>query len=150
MTRNVKIGIVTAVVLAIYAVAVWFLGAVLGQGATDRWVVRGSLWVLGLIAGGTAAGYLMKRSGARPKAPPDDAAEIDAAFATLKSKLAASALGSRSKLGRLPLVLLLGPGGGAKTTTIIKSGLDPELLAGEVFRGGDTVFPTRTLNAWIS
>jgi type VI secretion system protein ImpL len=149
MTRNVKIGVVTGLLLAIYAVAVWFLGSVLGHGTTDRWVVRASLWVLGLIGGGTIAGYLMKRSG-RPKPPPDDAAEIDAAFLALKSKLAASALGNSSKLGRLPLVLVLGPGGAAKTTTIIKSGLDPELLAGEVFRGGDTVFPTRTLNAWIS
>jgi type VI secretion system protein ImpL len=150
MTRNVKIGLVTGILLALYAVGVWFLGSVLGQGATDRWVVRASLWVLGLIGAGTTAGYLMKRSGARPKPPPDDAAEIDAAFVSLKSKLAASALGSSSRLGRLPLVLVLGPGGAAKTTTIIKSGLDPELLAGEVFRGGDTVFPTRTLNAWIS
>ena len=49
----------------------------------------------------------------------------------------------------MPLVLLLGLEGSAKTTTVIKSGLDPELLAGEVFRG-DAVTPTRSLNAWIS
>jgi type VI secretion system protein ImpL len=150
MSRNLKIGIVTAIGLAIWGVVVWFLGAALGHGATDRWLIRGSLWVLGLIAGGTTAGYLRKRSGQRPQAGADEAAEIDAAFATLKSKLAASALGGSSKLGRLPLVLVVGPGGAAKTTTIIKSGLDPELLAGEVFRGSDTVFPTRTVNAWIS
>lgn len=149
MTRKLKVGLVTAVVLALYAVAVWFLGSVLGHGSGDRWVLRGSLWVLGLIAGGTTAAYLLKRPAGRSKVGGDEAAEIDAAFASLRSKLSASGLGGRSRLGRLPLVLLLGPEGSAKTTTVIKSGLDPELLAGEVFRG-DTVTPTRSLNAWIS
>jgi type VI secretion system protein ImpL len=149
VTRKVKVGLVTGVVLALYAIAIWFLGSALGHTPTDRWVLRGSLWVLGLIAGGVTAVYLLKRPAAHPKPGVDEAAEIDAAFAALKSKLSASALGGRSKLGRLPLVLLLGPEGSAKTTTVIKSGLDPELLAGEVFRG-DAVTPTRSLNAWIS
>ena len=149
MSRKLKVGLVTAVVLALYSTAVWFLASVLGHGAGDRWVLRGSLWVLGLIAGGAVAAYVLKRPAARPGTVADEATEIDAVFAALRSKLSASALGGRSRLGRLPLVLLLGPEGSAKTTMVIKSGLDPEFLAGEVFRG-DAVMPTRSVNAWIS
>ena len=47
------------------------------------------------------------------------------------------------------MVLLLGPEGSTKTTAVVRSGLDPELLAGEVFRG-DTVAPTRAVNLWYS
>ena len=148
MTRKLKVGLITGVVLTLYAVAIWFLGSALGHTASDRWILRGSLWVLGLITGGTIAVWLLKRS-APAKTGVDDSAEIDAAFGSLRAKLSASALGGRSKLGRLPLVLLVGPEGSAKTTTVIKSGLDAELLAGEVFRG-DAVTPTRGLNAWIS
>ncbi len=149
MSRKAKIFLITALILAIYAVTIWFLGSVLGHGRADRWVLRGSLWMLGLVGAGTIAAYLLKRPAAPPRAGADEVAEIDAAFASLRGRLAASALGARSKLGRLPLVLFLGPEGSAKTTTVIKSGLDPELLAGEVFRG-DAVTPTRSLNAWIS
>ena len=149
MTRKVKVCLVTGVVLALYAIVVWFLGSALGHTANDRWILRGSLWVLGLIAGTTTAVLLLKRPAPAPKAGADEAAEIDAAFTSLRSKLSASALGGRAKIGRMPLVLLLGHEGSAKTTTVIKSGLDPELLAGEVFRG-DAVTPTRSLNAWIS
>ncbi len=149
MTRKLKVGLVTTGVLSLYALGVWFLGSVLGHATSDRWILRGSLWMLGLVAGASTAVYLLKRPAARPKAGGDEAAEIDAAFSALRSKLSASALGGRSRLGRLPLVLLLGTEGSAKTTTVIKSGLDPELLAGEVFRG-DAVTPTRSLNAWIS
>jgi type VI secretion system protein ImpL len=149
VSRKARIWLITGLALVIYAVVIWFLASVLGHGTADRWVLRGSLWGLGLIGAGAIAGYLLKRPAARPKAGGDDAAEIDAAFAALRSKLSASGLGGRSKLGRLPLVLLLGPEGSAKTTTIVKSGLDPDLLAGEVYRG-DAVTPTRGLNAWFS
>ncbi|HEY8258938.1 MAG TPA: ImcF-related family protein [Gemmatimonadales bacterium] len=149
MSRKLKIGLVTGSLFSLYAVAIWFLSSVLGHGTGDRWVLRGSLWLLGLIAGGATAAYFAKRPAAAPKATGDETAEIDAAFVALRSKLAASSLGRRSKVGRLPVVLLVGPEGSAKTTSIMKSGLDPELLAGEVFRG-DAIIPTRGVNAWIS
>jgi type VI secretion system protein ImpL len=51
--------------------------------------------------------------------------------------------------GSPPLVLVLGPRGSAKTTSVVRSGLEPELLAGEVERG-ETVIPTDGLNVWFS
>lgn len=149
MSRKLKVFLFTAVLLAIYAVAIWFLGSVLGHGPADRWVLRGGLWLLGLVAGGSIAAFLLKRPAGRPKPGGDELADVDAAFASLRSRLSSSAMGGRPRVGRLPVVLLLGPGGSAKTTTLVKSGLDPELLAGEVFRG-DAVTSTKYVNAWIS
>jgi type VI secretion system protein ImpL len=50
-------------------------------------------------------------------------------------------------LAALPAVIIAGPEGSAKTTAIVRSGMNPELLAGEVYRG-ETVAPTRSVNVW--
>ena len=39
--------------------------------------------------------------------------------------------------------------GSTKTTTVVRSGLEPELLGGEVMRG-ETVAPTKTANVWFA
>ena len=57
--------------------------------------------------------------------------------------------GATPKLGALPVLLVLGPEGSTKTTTIVRSGLEPELLAGDVFRG-ETVAPTAGVNVWFA
>ena len=49
--------------------------------------------------------------------------------------------------GALPVLLVVGPEASTKTTTVVRSGLDPELLAGDVFRG-ETVAPTTGVNLW--
>jgi type VI secretion system protein ImpL len=49
----------------------------------------------------------------------------------------------------VPVLLVVGPTGATKTTTIVRSGLEPELLAGDVFRG-ETVSPTATANLWYT
>ena len=54
---------------------------------------------------------------------------------------------SSASFGALPVLLVVGPTGATKTTTIVRSGLDPELLAGDVFRG-ETVAPTQAVNLW--
>ena len=47
------------------------------------------------------------------------------------------------------LYLLMGESGGTKTSVMIHSGLDPELLAGQVYQNADVV-PTRAANLWFS
>jgi type VI secretion system protein ImpL len=78
--------------------------------------------------------------------PPD---EIDTLTAGAEKRLSTSSMSETYKLGKLPIALVLGPTGGCKTTVITRSGLEPELLAGEVYKG-DVVVPTRDINVWFA
>ncbi len=64
-------------------------------------------------------------------------------------KLAAAQQVGPKSLDRMPLIYLLGDAGSAKTTSVVQSGLEPELLAGQVYRSGD-VMPTPLVNLWYT
>ncbi len=49
----------------------------------------------------------------------------------------------------LPAFLIVGPPGSGKTSVMLHSGLEPELLAGQVYQGA-RVAPTATLNIWLA
>ena len=108
---------------------------------------RGMLWV-GLIALGIGAAVLVHRHFApripRKRGPTD----VDLLLQSAGKRLAASRIAG-GKIRNLPVVLLLGPHGSAKTTTIAESGFEPELLAGETSRG-DMVAPTGAVNVWYA
>jgi type VI secretion system protein ImpL len=52
-------------------------------------------------------------------------------------------------LAALPLIYIIGDENSAKTQTVLQSGLDPELLAGNVFQDGYIV-PTQLANLWLA
>ena len=60
----------------------------------------------------------------------------------------ANRAGAKS-LASLPLIYVIGDENSAKTQTVLQSGLDPELIAGNVFRDGVTV-PTQLANLWLA
>jgi len=66
---------------------------------------------------------------------------------------AASARLAQSKAGagvaNLPMIFVIGDKGTAKTSTILNSGLDPELLAGQVYQD-NAVTPTRSANIFFA
>ncbi|HEX6632132.1 MAG TPA: type VI secretion protein IcmF/TssM N-terminal domain-containing protein, partial [Gemmatimonadaceae bacterium] len=152
MSRVTKIWLFAALLFVVYAVLVWFLAPLTGLAGRDAWLLRGGLWLLGLVAAVAVAWYLHRKARAEagePVVPLDaDNDEIDAAVATAQERLAAARAGG-GRLGALPAVLVLGPAGSAKTTMIVRSGLEPELLAGEVFRG-EQIAPTRLVNLWYA
>jgi type VI secretion system protein ImpL len=75
-------------------------------------------------------------------------AELDLMLNDANRKLRTSQQGAKT-LEALPLVYLLGDSGTAKTTTVLRSGLDPELLAGTASHEGDQV-QTEVLNLWFT
>jgi type VI secretion system protein ImpL len=124
-----------------------FVPGMLGLSTRVLWVMRATLWLLGL----GAAILLLLILRARAKAMPEPAAsddEVDGAVRAARTRLAASG-GAKANLGKRPLIVVLGPAGSAKTTSVVRSGLDPELLAGEVHRA-DTVVPTSGVNLWLA
>ena len=74
--------------------------------------------------------------------------DLDLLLNDANRKLRASQQGAKT-LDLLPLVYILGEQGTAKTTHVLRSGLDPELLAGTLPREGETA-PTPVLNAWFT
>jgi type VI secretion system protein ImpL len=135
----------TAIVFMILA---WVLPNVLGLEGTQLWILRGALAFLGLSAGALVYRMLAlreRRSGTAPRDP--EAERLDQLLKEARSRLASAGTAGTSRLSRLPVLLVLGPPDSTKTTTVLESGMNPELLAGEVHRG-DAVVPTEAVNLW--
>ncbi|HSG82713.1 MAG TPA: ImcF-related family protein [Gemmatimonadota bacterium] len=111
------------------------------------WAFRMVLWLLGFVAFGLIYWFAKRRSEVRATEDRDD--ELEATLATAKAKLAASPATAKTSLNKLPLVIVLGPEGSTKTSVVVNSGLNPDLLAGAVFHG-DRVAPTGCVNFWYS
>src|SRR5919109_1030358 len=151
MTRKTKIWLIALALLSIYLIAAWFAGMPLGLRGRDLWILRGALWLAGLVVAGVSIWLLTRQTAAAADrgAAASRVEGIEATLPAAQRQLASARLTAGSAIGKFPLVLLVGPEGSAKTTMVVRSGLEPELLAGEVFRG-EAVAPTRAVNVWYS
>ena len=145
---------VTVVILVIYLVLVYVLGRFLPLHGSDVWVLRGVLALLGLIGAAVAFWYQYKTKKAKEAAGEDESQpsstdDLDGLVREAIRRLKQSTLGRGSNLASLPLVYVLGDSGSTKTTVLIHSALEPELLAGQVYRDND-VLPTSSANLWYT
>jgi type VI secretion system protein ImpL len=67
----------------------------------------------------------------------------------LAGSMPANARGEAPSVATLPLYIVVGAEGAGKTSAILDSGLEPQLLAGEASREGTTI-PTRLCNFWFA
>jgi type VI secretion system protein ImpL len=74
---------------------------------------------------------------------------VDAAFREADARLQSPALHADAKVSNLSCLLIIGDERSAKTSIAIHSGLEPELVAGQVFRDRD-IIPTRGVNIWYA
>jgi type VI secretion system protein ImpL len=85
-------------------------------------------------------------------APMDDAApggdEISLLIREAEQRLAGAKI-EGARVSTLPVYLLLGDSNSAKTCIVTNSGMEPELLAGQVYQAGN-ITSTRTANIWFS
>ena len=144
---------VTGAVLLVYLLLVWFFAGWLNPPGSGVWVLRIGLWLIGLLGAGFTVWWLRRRSG---DSSPDAAAvpsaggtEVDILVRDAIRKLKSSPMGRGASLANLPLIFLIGDSSSAKTTTVIHSALDPELLAGQVYQD-NAVLPTRVANFWYT
>lgn len=75
--------------------------------------------------------------------------DVDILIRDASTKVAAARLAAGAKLSSLPVVFLLGETGAGKTSVMDQSGLDAELLAGQVYQESSIV-PTRVANLWFA
>jgi type VI secretion system protein ImpL len=75
--------------------------------------------------------------------------EIALLIREAETRLAGAKLEQGARVSTLPAYILLGDSGAAKTSVMLHSGLEPELLAGQVYQNNN-VASTRVANLWIS
>ena len=148
-----KLYLGTGAALLGYLVLAWLAGSALHLDTSRFYLLFAILAVLGM---GGAVVFVWFWSKLRPKSGgagagvpsgPDD--EIDSLVRDAEGRLAASNLAQGAKLSNLPVVFVIGEPGSTKTSTLLNSGLDPELLAGNVYQD-NAVAPTRVANIWFA
>jgi type VI secretion system protein ImpL len=144
MTGKAKRRAWSAGTVGLFAVAGWLAGDLLGLPGAQRWILRGIMLLVGLVAGFIVL-RLLSEGASADEDQEAGGKEVDRLFSEARRRLA----DSRIKIGKQPLVLLLGPEGSTKTTLVEQCGLDPELLAGGVYRD-EAVVPTENANVWFS
>lgn len=143
-----KILLIAACIFLVFLILAWLAGPLMRVHGGSLWILRGGLWLLGLIAAGLVVFFLWPRRTA-DAGPVEGVEDVDALMAAARAQLARSRVGDRGRFGKLPLLLFMGPSGGAKTTLVTRTGLESELLAGEAYRG-EQVVPTDPGNVWYA
>lgn len=130
-------------VLVVFVLLAWLLGAVITLSDGERVTLRVGLVALGLIGAVALLWYL------RPQEEEVQEAQADAKSADVVSVVnAARARLPRGAFDSRALVLVLGTQGSCKSTLVMKSGTDPELLAGDAV-AGDVPGKTMLANFWL-
>jgi type VI secretion system protein ImpL len=139
-------------IFPLFVLLAWWVASLLGLQGTELWVVRIAISALGAIASLLVYLLLARRQRAAAAAaggtPSRD--DIDLAVAAAEKRLASAGAAGKKSLRQMPVLLVLGPAGSAKTTVLHHSGLEPEHLAGEIDKQGEVFAPTEGANLWIS
>jgi type VI secretion system protein ImpL len=148
--------LISVVVMLVFLVVSWIVTGLLHLSGQAETVVR--MVLTGLIFGAFGALYYFRSR--RQKQPPTDAErtqqnvasserEIGFFIRDAETRLAASSLGKEAKLSQMPVFFVVGDTASAKTSVFVHSGLEPDLLAGQVYQ--DTaIVSTRPLNIWLA
>ncbi len=109
------------------------------------------LILLGVAAAAVAIWYMRKMVPAEKldAASGADQATLDSMVRDADAKLKSANRPGVKNLASLPLVYVIGDENSAKTQTILQSGLEPELLAGQVYRD-QAIMPTPMVNIWLA
>jgi type VI secretion system protein ImpL len=143
--------LLSALVLIIGLFLAWFTGAILHLEGTSLLLSR-ILFILIGVGGAIAILWLHLRSRRTAAATPSGPAntnDLDSLLRDASARLASAQRTGPKAFDSLPLLYILGDDNSGKTTTILKSSLDPELLAGQVYRDQQIV-PTTVVNLFYS
>jgi len=130
----------------------WLAGNLVAGSGSDRVVLRLGLSLIVLAGAGVVGWFLLqkKKAAATPSSPkPVSGGQLDLILREAEAKLASAQLGPGTRINNLPVYLVIGPEGSAKTTAVVQSGVEPELLAGEVYGDGGIV-ATPFSNLWFA
>lgn len=144
-----------APVLLSYLLLTFFTGNFLGLQGAKLWILRIALWLIGVAASAIVVWFFWdkkkkeKRAAAASEEAPSGGDEIAVLIRDAERKLSAAQLAKGARIGNLPAILILGEASSTKTSTMMHSGLEPELLAGQIYRDGN-ITSTQSANLWYS
>lgn len=148
------IGLVFAAMIA------WFGALWLNLQGANLWVFRLCIFLLLALAVGAIVWWLRNRQKTKPaggtssgadSAPGAGVAEdILLILREAEARVASSTqLPRGTRLSSLPVIFLVGDSAAGKTCVATQSGLEPELLSGQVYQEGN-IAPTRLANLWFA
>jgi len=142
--------LISALILIVAILLAWAAGPLMGLTGSALVILR----ILLILIGASVAGVILflyfrerKRESAAAGLP--GSSDLDTLLREAEKQLATAQRTGPKTLDSLPLLYLLGETNSAKTTVVLKSGLDPELIAGQVYRNQD-VMPTPVANLWYT
>lgn len=88
--------------------------------------------------------------GQAPAAGSGESPEVEQLVKEAEAKLSSAKIGPGGGLGALPVLFVTGDTGATKTTVLMHSGMEPELLSGHVYSQDNSIVPTRAANFWFA
>src|SRR6266849_2761252 len=148
------IGLVFAAMIA------WFGALWLNLQGTNLWVFRLCMFLVLALAVGAIVWWLHNRQKAKPAGEMSSSAEgtpsagvtedILLILREAEARVASSTqLPRGTRLSSLPVIFLVGDSAAGKTCVATQSGLEPELLSGQVYQEGN-IASTRLANLWFA
>ncbi|MDE3164176.1 MAG: hypothetical protein KGN36_00065 [Acidobacteriota bacterium] len=118
-------------------------------------VLQGVVLLLG-VAFGAFVGWLINKKLATVDGKKEGGAaegaeltDLDDLMYEAEARLSEAELEKDAKLGTLPAILVIGETGSAKTHTMVNSGVEPELLTGQLYEANN-ILPTPAANVWFA
>ncbi|HEY3928419.1 MAG TPA: ImcF-related family protein [Candidatus Koribacter sp.] len=134
----------TLLALCAFLVLAWFVGSWLHLAGASLWILRGGLAFIGIVAAASILFFVLRGQG-KSAGPSASDSDIDVLVANAVKRLENSPLPQKHSLDALTTVFLLGDSGSTKTSVVMNAGLEPELLAGQIYQD-TTVVPTQIAN----
>jgi type VI secretion system protein ImpL len=142
--------LIAAFVLIVCILLAWLAGPVFGLIGASLLIARLAFLALGVVVAAVILIlYFRQRRRERATAGLPGSSDLDTMLRDAEKRLATAQRSGPKSLDALPLLYVLGEANSAKTTTVLKSGLDPELIAGQIYRDQD-VIPTPVANLWYT
>src|SRR4051812_27774910 len=124
MKRSTKIWLIAIAVVLVYLVIAIGVSVGLKLHGLAMWGLIVALTLAGVVSAWLVVRFMKSQDAPEPTGPP--AGSPEAILAAARAQLAVAQKISNPKYGSLPVLLVVGPEGSTKTTTVIRSGLDPE------------------------
>ena len=148
--------IIAAVSMMIFIGISWLVTSLFHLSATVDMLVR--MLAMGLVFAVFGLVYTWRQRRQTRKeqaaAPGQTAAatadkDVEAYIRDAQTRLAQSELGKEAKLVQLPVFFLVGETAAAKTSIFVHSGVEPELLSGQVYQD-NVITSTQAVNLWLA
>jgi type VI secretion system protein ImpL len=131
----------------LWVLLAWMLAGLLKLDPADRKVFTAAFSIIGAIAAVLVVWWLEKKRSQKALPTGDDRMSLLVREAA--NRLATSPGTPAKRLSDLPAVLLVGEAGSAKTSAVVRAGINEALLAGNVWNG-QLVAPTVVSNLWLA